>query len=241
MISTERQYVRTYAAERRMRKILGEMPAEPGLLGAFMLGTAASLADIFRDEIRLYEEQHDRGRKGAWMPTYSGRRFWFLDPRPGDFDIGDIAQGLSRINRWNGATTGGGLTVAQHCSMAAAYLPRKYALSGLLHDSVEAYTGDVIAPYKELLGETHRAVEDAILGAIMAQYGAPWDEEARRAVKRVDNRLLATEIRDIVPSHLTYQEVDAEPYPEPLSPWGPDVAREVYLQLFRHFGGRQDG
>ena len=45
----------------------------------------------------------------------SGRRLDLLDPSPLDVEIEDIAQGLSRVARWNGQTSGDwAFSVAQH-------------------------------------------------------------------------------------------------------------------------------
>lgn len=41
-------------------------------------------------------------RIGDWVPTLSGVRFFPFDPRPEDFDLGDIGHGLSNLCRYNG-------------------------------------------------------------------------------------------------------------------------------------------
>lgn len=41
-------------------------------------------------------------RKGDWILTFTGRRFYPLDPRPEDVCLEDIAHALSLICRYNG-------------------------------------------------------------------------------------------------------------------------------------------
>jgi 5'-deoxynucleotidase YfbR-like HD superfamily hydrolase len=65
----------------------------------------------------------------AWQRMLSGRRLDLLDPSPLDVEIEDIAQGLSRLARWNGQTQGRwSYSVAQHCllveELARAYRPK---------------------------------------------------------------------------------------------------------------------
>jgi 5'-deoxynucleotidase YfbR-like HD superfamily hydrolase len=56
----------------------------------------------------------------AWQRMLSGRRLDILDPSPLDLEIGDIALGLARLNRWNGQTRGeNGYSVAQHSVFVA--------------------------------------------------------------------------------------------------------------------------
>ncbi|MEL6197360.1 MAG: hydrolase, partial [Pseudomonadota bacterium] len=51
----------------------------------------------------------------AWQRMLSGRRLDLLDPSPLDVEIEDIAQGLSRVARWNGQTGGPHpFSVAEH-------------------------------------------------------------------------------------------------------------------------------
>ena len=49
----------------------------------------------------------------AWIETYSGKRFYILDPRPQDVDIVDIAHALSLLTRFTGHTREF-YSVAQH-------------------------------------------------------------------------------------------------------------------------------
>jgi len=91
----------------------------------------------------------------------SGRRLDLLDPSPLDVEIEDIAHGLARVARWNGQTGGAHIfSVAQHTLLVDAILrhrmpnalDRRLRLAVLLHDGPEYVIGDMITPFKAVLG-----------------------------------------------------------------------------------------
>src|SRR5438445_13775086 len=95
----------------------------------------------------------------AWQRMLSGRRLDLLDPSPLDIEIADIAHGLARVARWNGQTKGAYIySVAQHSLLvetiarADARLDRRQRLAVLLHDAPEYVIGDMISPFKAVLG-----------------------------------------------------------------------------------------
>jgi hypothetical protein len=116
-----------------------------------------------------------------WQRMLSGRRLDLLDPSPLDIEIDDIAHGLARVARWNGQTTGAhAFSVAQHTLVVDDILvkiaPETGAtgrLAGLLHDAPEYVIGDLISPFKVLLGGDYRAVEARLLAAIHIRFGLP--------------------------------------------------------------------
>jgi 5'-deoxynucleotidase YfbR-like HD superfamily hydrolase len=117
----------------------------------------------------------------AWQRMLSGRRLDLLDPSPLDVEIEDIAHGLARVARWNGQTVGPHIfSVAQHSLLveriAAALDPtlaRTERLYMLLHDAPEYVIGDMISPFKAVIGDAYKAVEDRILGAILVRFSLP--------------------------------------------------------------------
>ncbi|MBM3562100.1 MAG: HD family hydrolase [Alphaproteobacteria bacterium] len=117
----------------------------------------------------------------AWQRMLSGRRLDLLDPSPLDVEIEDIAHGLARVARWNGQTVGPHIfSVAQHSllveKIASALDPtiaRTERLYMLLHDAPEYVIGDMISPFKAVIGDAYRAVEDRILGAILVRFSLP--------------------------------------------------------------------
>jgi 5'-deoxynucleotidase YfbR-like HD superfamily hydrolase len=111
----------------------------------------------------------------------SGRRLDLTDPSPLDIEIADIAHGLARVARWNGQTAGAhAFSVAQHTllvdDIAAVTAPDLGAigrLALLLHDAPEYVIGDLISPFKALLGSEYHAVEQRLLAAIYRRFAVP--------------------------------------------------------------------
>src|SRR5690606_35899848 len=117
----------------------------------------------------------------AWQRMLSGRRLDLLDPSPLDVEIEDIAHGLARVARWNGQTHGTHIfSVAQHTLLVEAVLraqvPRidhRARLFALLHDAPEYVIGDMISPFKAVIGGAYKTVEKRLLGAIHLRFGLP--------------------------------------------------------------------
>jgi len=132
----------------------------------------------------------------VWQRMLSGRRLDLLDPSPLDVEIADIAHGLARVARWNGQTRGGHIfSVAQHTLLVEAVMreqaPRvdvRVRLAALLHDAPEYVIGDMISPFKAVLGGDYKAVEARLLSAIHIRFGLPpvLDAEILRRIKEAD-------------------------------------------------------
>ena len=111
----------------------------------------------------------------------SGRRLDLLDPSALDVEIEDIAHGLARVARWNGQTKGAHIfSVAQHSLLVEALarakvrrLDRNGRLAVLLHDAPEYVIGDMISPFKAVIGDSYKAVEHRLLAAIHLRFGLP--------------------------------------------------------------------
>lgn len=132
----------------------------------------------------------------AWQRMLSGRRLDLLDPSPLDVEIEDIAHGLARVARWNGQTKGPHIfSVAQHSllveEIAAVLEPgldRQRRLFMLLHDAPEYVIGDMISPFKAIIGDVYKSVEKRILAAILLRFSLPPEPEPAllRLAKRAD-------------------------------------------------------
>lgn len=143
-----------------------------------------------------YDEIHNVDRRGEWLLTSGGHRFWPLDPRPQDIHIEDIAHGLSMLCRFCGQVKKF-YSVGHHSVLVSRIVHPRAALAGLLHDASEAYLGDIIRPIKQHL-DVYKKFEDATMRAVCQKFGLNWDdEELWNEVKRADNVLLATEFRDV--------------------------------------------
>ena len=132
----------------------------------------------------------------AWQRMLSGRRLDLLDPSPLDIEIADIAHGLARVARWNGQTVGDhAFTVAQHSLLVeeifCAVMPQASAmqrLAALLHDAPEYVIGDMISPFKSVVGGGYKEVEGRLQRAIHLRFALPAELPAnlRDAIKRAD-------------------------------------------------------
>jgi 5'-nucleotidase len=126
------------------------------------------------------------GKGRAWQRMLSGRRLDLIDPSPLDIEIADIAHGLARVARWNGQTRGAEVfSVAQHCLLVEALVgvlaPQAGApalLFALLHDAPEYVIGDMISPFKAVIGGSYKAVEARLLAAIHIRFGLPAEAPA---------------------------------------------------------------
>ena len=133
----------------------------------------------------------------AWQRMLSGRRLDLLDPSPLDIELEDIAHGLARVARWNGQTKGAHIySVAQHCLLVEALarlraprLDRGGRLAVLLHDAPEYVIGDMISPFKAVIGGDYKAVELRLLTAIHRRFGLPAEAspEIKTLIKIADS------------------------------------------------------
>lgn len=133
----------------------------------------------------------------VWQRMLSGRRLDLLDPSPMDVEVEDIAHGLARVARWNGQTKGAhAFSVAQHsvivealCVQIEPRLDPKSRLLALLHDAPEYVIGDMISPFKAVLGDGYKDIEARLSYAIHARFGLPAETPAslKRLIKKADN------------------------------------------------------
>ena len=133
----------------------------------------------------------------VWQRMLSGRRLDLLNPSPSDIEIADIAHGLARVARWNGQTSGAHIfSVAQHTLLVETVLRERMPeidaslrLAALLHDAPEYVIGDMISPFKAVLGGDYKAVEKRLLAAIHIRFGLPpvLTEAATQLIKTADH------------------------------------------------------
>ncbi len=126
----------------------------------------------------------------------SGRRLDLLDPSPLDVEIEDVAHGLARVARWNGQTHGPhAYSVAQHSVLVEHIVgciqpdaDARLRLLALLHDAPEYVIGDMISPFKTIIGEAYGEVEGRLTAAIHLRYGLPPRTPVRQKaiIKRAD-------------------------------------------------------
>lgn len=132
----------------------------------------------------------------VWQRMLSGRRLDLVDPSPMDIEIEDIAHGLARVARWNGQTLGEhAFSVAQHsvlvekicCELEPGFSSGK-SMTALLHDASEYVIGDMISPFKTILGASYKDVEARLEKAINLRFGLPalTPQRLKRTIKKAD-------------------------------------------------------
>ncbi len=185
----------------------------------------------------------------AWQRMLSGRRLDLLDPSPMDVEIEDIAHGLSRVARWNGQTVGEhGYSVAQHSLLVEAVartgtpgLGADALLFALLHDAPEYVIGDMISPFKAVLGGDYKGVEDRLSAAVHIRFGLPARPSSSllaliKAADRAAARLEAVTLAGF--SEEEAQKFFGRPAAAPrdaeafLTPWTPEEAKRRFVARF---------
>lgn len=133
----------------------------------------------------------------AWQRMLSGRRLDLLEPSPLDVEVEDIAHGLARVARWNGQTAGDhAFSVAQHsvivwqafCRISPKSTPDEQLIA-LLHDAPEYVIGDMISPFKAVLGDDYKGVEERLQRAIHLRYSLPaiTPSKLKSTIKKADS------------------------------------------------------
>lgn len=173
-------------------------------------------------------------KNDGWIQTYTGKRFYPLDPNPDDIDIVDIAAALSKTCRFGGHTVVW-YSVAEHCVHVARHAAPEYKLAALLHDASEAYLVDVPRPIKPLI-TNYYDIETKIEHAIAKKFGITFP--LPEAVKLLDSRILSDE-RDqaMKPTDFSHTEWGniLVPLGVKLNFWGPGDASMRYLDAFERY------
>jgi 5'-deoxynucleotidase YfbR-like HD superfamily hydrolase len=124
-----------------------------------------------------------------WIQTNSAVKFFPFEPQPEDIRLEDVAHALSRLCRFTGHVEHF-YPVSAHCvavltvvsSLTDDLNTRKWAL---LHDTAEAFIGDMSAPIKSHPSmEPFRRLEAKVMEAVATRFGLEGPEP--ELVKKVD-------------------------------------------------------
>jgi uncharacterized protein len=178
------------------------------------------------------EADEKEERKCAWIQTYTGKKFYPLEPRIADVCIEDIAHSLSMLCRFTGHCRSF-YSVAEHSIRVSRLCSPANQLYGLLHDQTEYVLNDVSSPLKRSgYFEDYRRIEKRLHVVMCQKFGLPEEEPAE--VKEADLQMLATEARDLLAGgahpdfHLNY-----EAHHEIIQPLAPGQAEELFLARYR--------
>jgi hypothetical protein len=179
---------------------------------------------------------------GPFMQTVSGIHFFPASPAAEQFDVRDLATGLSHYCRYGGQCFDF-YSVAEHCVLVSELVERDVlelgypahevaaiAFQGLWHDATEALQGDMTRPWKKIMPEFLR--EEAKLWNVMAPWlGVPVELHPR--VMRADNEVLLQEAHVLHVPPLERWGIPAEPADVMIRCLTPGQARAEFLS--RHF------
>jgi len=176
--------------------------------------------------------------------AYTGRFVDLMDPKPEQISLADIAQGLSAAPRFGGQISRF-YSVAEHsvrCAEEAErmMLSQPARLATLFHDAHEAYTGDIIAPVKQVLlldGDALPRLQHRLDVAIAAKFELQLELFKLPVVKLIDDAVMFHEAAGLKYSHGIGEHWGNDEYYEPLVDYGwsqPEAARrfiETYERL----------
>ena len=189
----------------------------------------------------------------VWQRMLSGRRLDLINPAEADIEVEDIAHGLARVARWNGQTMGDCVfSVAQHSILVERIfirlfpgMPKKWRLACLLHDAPEYVIGDLIAPFKSIIGGEYINIEARIEAAIHIRFGLPpkLPRTLDKQIKRADKLCAYMEAVQLAGfSETEARRSIANPRYVPNIRIDPQPAREAemaYIERFERLGGNK--
>lgn len=174
-----------------------------------------------------------------WIQGYYGEPLYIGDIQPQDVDDRTIARVLSRKCRFGGMCSSF-YSVAQHSILVAEpFRGTDLYLPALLHDAHEVYTGmgDMPRPVKEWLRQYTLMVDGLAAqadAAIAVHYGFAPQKFHDDAIKQEDNRLLATEVRDLMcRPQIPWTEHLPSPRENLIIPMLPDDAYYAFMHALR--------
>ncbi len=200
----------------------------------------------------MVSEQRVPRTEDTFIRTYTGLKFWPLNPWADDVIIEDIAHALSLVCRWTGHTYCF-YSVAEHSirvsklaeqlflaeykrrDIATLAMAREVALWGLLHDASEAYLCDVPSPLKHApgFGQLYKGFERTLTAVIAERFDLI--PHMPSVVKEADVVLLNTEARDL----MDVAEADVDEWrvagarlPEAIFPMDPQHAEVEFMRRF---------
>ncbi len=175
----------------------------------------------------------------SWVQTFSGRKFYPLNPRPDEVYLEDIAHALSCICRFGGHCKSF-YSVSEHSVLVSLTLPQ-YGIEALLHDAAEAYLGDVPRPLKhQPEWAQFRDIENRVLAAVYQRFGVNSTPQSHDEIKKIDDRILVDEVTALATNPSLTLETKALKGLEPVgvnvqgNPWW--LAERIFLSRAAELG-----
>lgn len=175
-------------------------------------------------------------KKPDWIQTYTGRRFWPLEPDADDIVIEDIAHALAMQCRYSGHTVLF-YSVAQHSVLLERHFfsDPMWRLAALLHDAAEAYLSDIPRPLKQMSEfNFYQDAEDVLSAMIMSKFGVDVSAAGWHAIMAADREMLTHEASEpqIITGNADWNLVEMTIDPIRIKPWLPDAVEHAFLKDF---------
>jgi 5'-deoxynucleotidase YfbR-like HD superfamily hydrolase len=185
--------------------------------------------------------------KTDWIQTYTGKKFFPLDPDPEQICIEDIAHALSMQCRYAGHTNSF-YSVAQHSVLLSREFGfLDYRLAALLHDASEAYLTDIPRPLKHLSAFAfYRIAEERLQMMIFAKYGLVLHAAGTviKLIHQRDSEMIAHEAQQLMtPLHPDFRLPELTRDLIKIKSWSPQRAEGEFLMEFANLTeelGRQE-
>ncbi|QQR38110.1 HD domain-containing protein [Devosia rhizoryzae] len=192
----------------------------------------------------------------AWQRMLSGRRLDILNPSPVDVELSDIAHGLARVARWNGQTSGDyPFSVAQHSVLVLELFRAANPEAGpeaqlqcLLHDAPEYVVGDMISPFKAVIGGSYKEVEKGLLAAIYLRFSLPatMPGPVSKLVKKADQEAAFFEATNLAGFEApearrlfgtpAQEAFEVDDFDRLIRPWPTRQAHDCFIEAFDGIG-----
>lgn len=129
----------------------------------------------------------------------AGKRIFLYRPKPSDYQVHDVARGLSRIGRFNGHTHYF-YSVARHSINVCRNAPKHLQLHALGHDGSEFCLQDFLRSWKYLPGirAIYCPIEELHMKALATWWGFEYNAETKQQIKDIERPVELAEIRDLV-------------------------------------------
>lgn len=178
-----------------------------------------------------------------FISTQNVPKFYFLNPKPEDIHIFDIAHALSLVCRFGGHCSVF-YSVAEHSIIVADILEQEGAskltvLAGLLHDAEEAYLPDIPHPIKQVIPafkKLYAPIQDAIVRRFgLVSKDIRHDGYDYDHIDDIDHRLVITEAKALGVWNENW-EAEGAPLKYQLHLWKSDDAEDLFLRNFLELG-----
>ncbi len=173
-----------------------------------------------------------------WIFTNTGTRVFLANPTVDSINLDDIAHGLSNLCRFNGQCNKF-YNVAEHSVQVASVVHRlwgdpKLTRSALMHDSPEAYIGDMTRPLKDI-DFVYQILEMRFEGVIQDRFGLEIPFHDKR-IKRADYDVFFAEMDALFDFDYEAWNLKGDPADAKILGWDPPQAKKSFLKMAHELG-----